>query len=191
MLILPNSCFLHVPKTGGTWAKEAIKASGLKYEEYPIEGDPHIGLEYCPVPEKFQFAFVRHPVERYRSYWQYKMGAGWDVNNPLDRDCCSTDFHQFIHNVIKLYPGVCGRDYEQFVGLPGDEIDFIGKFENLIEDLIFALHKAREEFNEENIRSIPPKNVSDKIRFPAKYTSELKDAVRKVEYYTLLRFGYE
>jgi len=55
MLILPNSCFLHVAKTGGSWVKRAIIASGIEYEEYSIDGNPHIGLSECPVKDKFIF----------------------------------------------------------------------------------------------------------------------------------------
>lgn len=161
MLILPNSCFLHVAKTGGSWVKKAIKASGIEYEEYSIDGNPHIGLSECPVPDKFKFAFVRHPIDLYRSYWQFKMTNEWDVKNQLDMDCKSDKFNEFI-----------------------------GKYENLVEDLIIALKQAHEVFNEEAIRKLPPYNVSDKTRFPAKYTKELEDEVRKIEINVIERFGY-
>jgi len=62
MLILPSSCFLHVPKNWWIMGKKAIIASGIHYEDYRIDGNSHIGLKQCPVPEKFKFAFVRNPV---------------------------------------------------------------------------------------------------------------------------------
>jgi len=56
MLILPRSCFLHVPKTGGSWVKAAIAAAGIPFEEFTVEGDVHADLSYCPCPDRFKFA---------------------------------------------------------------------------------------------------------------------------------------
>jgi len=190
MLILPNSCFLHVAKTGGSWVKKAIIASGIEYEEYSIDGNPHIGLSECPVKDKFKFAFVRHPVDLYRSYWQFKMTNEWDVNNQLDMDCKSDDFNDFIRNVLNKYPRCYGDSLIDFVGDRENEIEFIGKYENLAEDLITALKYAQEVFNEASIRNLPPYNVSDKTRFPAKYTKELEAEVRQIEINVIERFGY-
>ncbi|RMD70085.1 MAG: hypothetical protein D6819_05170 [Gammaproteobacteria bacterium] len=191
MLILPNSCFLHVPKTGGSWVKKAIIASGIDCKDYRIDGNPHIGLSKCPAPEKFKFAFVRHPVHLYRSYWQYKMTYGWDKKNILDMECKSDNFNTFIRNVLEKYPGCYGDALIEFVGEGEHEIEFIGKYENLIEDLITALKSAKESFNEDIIRNLPPCNVSDKKRFPAQYTEELEQEVRKSEVKVMNRFGYK
>ncbi len=191
MLILPNSCFLHVPKTGGSWVIKAIIASGIKCEDYRIEGNPHIGLAYCPCPDKFKFAFVRHPVQLYQSYWQFKMGIGWDPKNSLDSNCRSDCFHQFIRNVLAKYPGVFGNSLNDFVGEEGNEIEFIGKYEHLVEDLIRALRLAGESFDEEAVRNTPPYNVSSKSRFPVEYADELEKAIRYTENKVIKRFGYD
>lgn len=191
MLILPYSCFLHFPKTGGSWVKKAIIASGIKCEGYRIDENPHIGLKQCPEPEKFKFAFVRHPVNLYRSYWQFKMTYEWDKKNQIDMECRSDNFHVFIKNLLNKYPGCYGDALVEFVGEEGNEIEFIGKYENLTEDLINALKLAGEMFNEGVIRNLPPYNVSDKKRFQAQYTKELEQEVRKSEAKVLNRFGYD
>ncbi len=156
MLILPKSCFLHVAKTGGSWVKKAIIASGIEYEDYRIDGNPHVGLSECPVPNKFKFAFVRHPVDLYRSYWQFKMTNEWDVKNQLDMECKSDDFNGFIRNVLDKYPGCFGDSLISFVGDGENEIEFVGKYENLVEDLIAALKAAGEVLNEDTISNLPP-----------------------------------
>lgn len=191
MLILPKSCFLHVPKTGGSWVKKAITAAGIECREYAIAGDSHIGLKDCPCPGKFKFAFVRHPVGLYRSYWQYKMTYGWDDANPLDLVCRSDDFHQFVRGVLDKFSGVYSNSLTTFVGEPGNEIEFVGKYEHLVEGLVNALKSADEDFNEKAIRALPPYNVSDKRTFPAVYTESLEAAVRKAEAAAIERFQYE
>ena len=192
MLILPRTCFLHTPKTGGTWATMAIKASGIKFEDYrDNDGLPHTTLDQCPCPEKFKIAFVRHPLQMYQSYWRYKMGDGkiWR-NNDLDKACWSNDFHDFVRNVLKSFPGVASQSLKDFVGPPGAEIEFIGKYETLVDDLIKGLKMGGEEFDEKLIRNYPPQNISNQHRFLAEYTPELEKAVRESERIAIERFGY-
>ena len=171
--------------------RAAIRAAGIPAEEYGLPGRVHLGLEDCPCPEKFKFAFVRDPVEMYRSYWTYKMGRGWDPANEIDQTCRSDDFRGFVTCVLEHYPGVLGSSFAAFVGPEGGEIEFVGRHENLREDLITALSLAGESFDPEAIRSLPPKNVSDRRRFPARYSEELEAAVRASEAEALRRFGYE
>lgn len=190
MLILPNSCFLHVPKTGGSWVKKAIKSAVLDSREYSIDGYTHIGLTQCPCPEKFKFAFVRHPVSLYRSYWQFKMTYGWDANNDLDQACRSEDFAEFVGSVLEKFPGIYGKSLDDFVGGADHPIEFIGRYENLVEDLISALTLAGEKFDADIIRAFPPFNVSDKKKSPAVFSPDLEAAVRKAEAAVLERFDY-
>lgn len=191
MLILERSYFLHVPKTGGSWVRKCVMASGIECQEYAIDGNSHIGFEACPEPGRFRFAFVRHPVSLYRSYWQYKMTTQWDVRNPLDMDCRSDNFVEFIQNVLNKYPGAYGRSLVKYVGTRDQEIEFIGRYENLVNDLVHALRLAGERFREETILGFPPYNVSDKLRFPAQYTSELETQVKLAEAEVMDRFGYD
>ncbi len=190
MLILPRSCFLHVPKTGGSWVKKAIEAAGIDCKPFSPGGNHHPGLGECPCPDKFKFAFVRHPLGLYRSYWQYKMTYGWDLHNVIDQRCRSDDFHTFVASVLTQMPGIYGQSLLEFVGSEVHPIDFIGKYENLVEDLIRALQLAGEQFDAAAIRALPPYNVSDKRSFPANFTPELEAAVLQSEADVLRRFGY-
>ena len=65
MLIFKDAVFLHVPKTGGTWVKTAVKNAGIEFEEYIVDGDIHGDLSYCPHKDRFIFAFVREPLRLY------------------------------------------------------------------------------------------------------------------------------
>jgi hypothetical protein len=178
------------PENRGTWARHAIKASVTGWRELAPDGNMHLPLDQCPRNDLFRFAFVRHPLEVYRSLWQYKMGAGWDPENVLDRTCGDPDFSTFVLRVVEKYPGVCGSMFEAYVGPPGSEIEFIGRQERLVEDLVTSLRQAGEQFDENTIRNLERANVSDRLRFPAVLTREAREALLWSERETLKRFGY-
>ncbi|MES2604320.1 MAG: hypothetical protein V4603_05245 [Pseudomonadota bacterium] len=190
VLILPKSCFLHVPKTGGSWVRKAIKAAGIACEDFSLGDNHHPGLADCPCPDKFKFAFVRHPLSLYRSYWQYKMTYGWDAGNLIDNECRADNFHTFVTNVLEKLPGIYSRSLHEFVGPPDQPIEFIGKYENLVEDLVTALQLAGEQFDPAAIRNLPPYNVSDKKSFPAAFTPALEAHVLAAEAEAVSRFRY-
>jgi hypothetical protein len=190
MLILPHSCFLHVPKTGGSWVKQAIRAAGIPAREHSIDGNTHLGIADCPEPGKFRFAFVRNPLGLYRSYWQFKMTVGWDAANMLDQRCRADDFVGFVMAVVRDFPGIYARSLRDYVGPAHAPIEFIGRYEDLVEDLVRALTLAGEQFDAEAIRQLPPSNVSNKVKAPADFTPELEAAVRAAEAEVFERFGY-
>lgn len=191
MLILPHSCFLHVPKTGGSWVKQAIFAAGIPAREHSRDGYTHLGISDCPQPGLFRFAFVRNPLGLYRSYWQFKMTVGWDAANTLDQRCRSDDFATFVTSVLASFPGVYAQSLRDYVGPPEAPIEFIGRFENLVEDLVQALTLAGEHFDAAAVRQLPPSNVSDKRKASAIFTPALEAAVRAAEAEVFERFGYE
>lgn len=191
MLILKNSCFIHIPKTGGSWVKQALLEANIKFDEFSICSNPHIGIKDCPCPKKVKFAFVRHPVAFYKSYWQYKMTVGWHEINMFDMYFKTDIFDDFIIKVTNEYPGYYGNMIDDLVGKEDNQIEFIGKQENITEDLITILRRTREVFDEDIIRATPPYNVSNKINFPAIYTEELKNKVIESENYVIKRFNYD
>jgi hypothetical protein len=80
--------------------------------------------------------------------------------------------------------------FEAYVGSPGSEIEFIGRQERLLDDLVTSLRQAGEQFDENAIRNLEPANVSDRVRFPAALTHEAREALLWSERETLERFGY-
>ena len=189
MLIFQRAVFLHVPKTGGSWVTMAARTAGCRFENFAVDGDNHADLSYCPHRDRFIFAFVRHPLALYRSYWRFKIGGGWDARNPFDMDCRADTFQAFVENVVTRYPGWCSSMFEDYVGPPDRPIDFIGRHETLADDLVRALRTAGEPFDEGMLRATPPVNASRP--YEAIWTPALVDAVVESEERTLRRFGYE
>jgi hypothetical protein len=195
VLIFKEAVFLHVPKTGGTWVKAAVTNAGLEFEEYFVEGDAHGDLSYCPFRDRFIFAFVREPLSLYRSYWRYKMGqsgmtTNWDAQNPFDVEYAAPTFEGFVENVLRLEPGWCSRMFEDYVGPPTCEINFVGRFESLVDDLVQALRMTGATFDERAIRATSPINVSTVAPALAQWRNDLAQRVRHSEHMAIKRFGY-
>lgn len=195
-LILPHSVFLHVPKTGGMWCRAAISRAGIPHFESGWKHESPAFRVHHPLDRnrtiagnRFLFAFVRDPADWWRSFWGFRMRHGWG-HHPVDDSCRADRFAEFMANVVQRLPGWCGSMYGQFVGPRHRPIHFVGRFENLVNDLIEALRLAGERFDEHAIRGTPPQNVNDYARWPAEYTPPLYEAVRCAEREAIDRFDY-
>ena len=65
-----------------------------------------------------------------------------------------------MENVATHVPGFLSKHYELFVGPRDAEIDFVGRYERLEDDVVSALRAAGQDFDEEALRSFPPINVT-------------------------------
>jgi hypothetical protein len=155
--------FVHVPKTGGAWAAKAMMAGGI---ELRPEGDEfHPPLRDLDSGNRFTFAFVREPAAWYGSMWQFQRQLRDrfpDHDYPLTAldPFIGLPFPEFLQACIGSFPGHVSEMFKAFVGPPESPIDFIGRYEELQDDLIRALRLTGEEFDEEAIRSFPPTNTA-------------------------------
>jgi hypothetical protein len=158
--------FIHVPKTGGTWLMKALEDSGVKYEVVHQGGAiSHVYWNEMP-PRPFRFGFVRYPPTWYRSYWRFVHNAPHEAaDNDLDQMVLGAkSFRDFVETAYVNFRGFLSVMYEDFLGPPG-AIEFIGRYENLQNDVIEALQLAGESDgwapqNYDAIRNLPPLNVS-------------------------------
>jgi hypothetical protein len=110
----------------------------------------------------FSFAFVRKPLAWYRSYWAHRNRKGYVLipKFPLDF-LWDSSFENFITNVLKTYPyGFLTDIYKCYVGEDGKALSFVGKQENLREDLIKALTLAGEKFDKQVINTLKKFNTT-------------------------------
>jgi hypothetical protein len=156
--------FIHVPKTGGMWVTEALQEAGVEVEEEIGATPEHPLLSELERRGRFTFAFVREPLSWYASIWKFRnyfhlhKGPA-EGQLPYDR-FIELDFPEFIDSVAKQLPGFLSNHYEQFVGPRDQEIDFVGRYESLEDDVISALRAAGQDFDEDALRSFPPINAS-------------------------------
>ncbi|MFW5760160.1 MAG: sulfotransferase family 2 domain-containing protein [Cyclobacteriaceae bacterium] len=158
------------------------------------------------IKNAYKFCFVRHPLSWYESYWRFMTGLNWDKFHELEykrkylrgrvwhpnlvlENIGGPDFNQFIQNVIKEYPGYVTEFYGWYT-LPF-HINFIGKQENMKEDLIKVLTDLGEKFDKDKIYKVGKENQSkQQVQIP-KWDENLKEEILKLEYAAFKRYGYQ
>ena len=188
MALITKRCrFLHTPKTGGIWVNTAIANAGITV----AVAAEHLNVYNAPGHGMFTIAFIRAPWPWWKSYWVFKKKRGWDRENDFDMECWSDDFEQFVGNVISRRPGYWTEVCSLFVGRPGEEIDFIGRYERLVDDLVRGLQLAGETFDERRLRATPKANCGDYQRFSPVCSEELQTRLLEAEREGIERFGYQ
>lgn len=189
-LILPNSVFVHIPKTGGTWVRRALAAAEIPWTT--TELIPHADFsELEPLVDgRFTFAFVRHPVAWYRSAWSYRMSHPDKPGPAAMAEHWSEDFDTFVSNCCLHRPGLLTELLERFTGWPV-KLDWVGQAENLADGLVEALTLAGEDFDPAAIYGCPPANVSPaQFRESAVYRDETLALLLRAEQGVISRYGY-
>lgn len=210
-LLLPKSLFLHVPRTGGSTVRKVVQDLGLAVAE--VRCDHHvltkqsiksaccmhntlseIGYEYLDLQDRFTFAFVRHPLTWYQSYWSLRTyHNSWEWDNRIDMKLKADTFTQFLQNVLEHFPGRASFMFERFFkdSVP---LDFIGRYERLEEDLAYALSTAGEPVDPITFALPRAWNSGVKRYGMAQrclYTEELHAAICEQETGIMDRFGYK
>ena len=147
-------------------------------------------IPWSEVPGPFRFGFVREPALWYRSHWVHKKRRQ-DYPDPIfDFDEAvrtSTDFADFVRSVTPAVPHYVTDLYEYFLG-PAGAIDYIGRQETLVEDLITALDLAGVEFDPALLEAVPPMNEGTKGM--PEITPELRELIVASEQEAYERYGY-
>lgn len=215
--LIDQSEFLHIPKTGGTWVYRVLQANQL-IRQKGIGGHVHatydmVAFDQAPKHslrrfkqkligiknnQTFRFCFVRHPLTWYESWWKFMCERGWnqwgDANDPNGwhpnlalNGLGSDDFNQFVQNVINARPGYVSELYFSYVK-PG--MSFVGKIENLKEDLLAVMAMRKLTINKASVESAKPANASKIPSQPIEWDPELRNTVIQLELPALIHFGY-
>jgi len=154
---------------------------------------------------EFRFAFVRHPLQWYQSFYRYCLTTTripgrmpWKdryTHDRLTEPSAGVSFEEFIDFALEHRPGWVTGLYERQVGAPGDEIEFIGRYEMLRGDLWAALRMAGEPVTKEAYQAImtsPAVNFSSDSNADgpvvSDYTPQMRQAVCESEQGAIERF---
>ena len=106
----------------------------------------------------FSICFVRHPVAWYRSFWCWRLKKNrLYLSFPLDH-CWDDNYNIFIEKALDKFPDGFMSQLYRYYEL--DKMDFVGRQENLVEDLVTALKMAGDTFDETVLRNRRIANVS-------------------------------
>ncbi|MCK4786028.1 MAG: sulfotransferase family 2 domain-containing protein, partial [Desulfobacteraceae bacterium] len=209
ILLKNGAIFLHIPKTGGNWIAKVLEQARVSHLCF---GHKHLDLDEVmrferylvaanrwnePSYQLFRFCFVRHPVHWYESWWRMMQKLGWPdwgTDGSIDdwhpnavlNGLGHQNFNHFVEKVLRKRPGYVTELYGRYTN---SGINFIGRQENLIEDLLKALRECSVTVDEVLIRSIHRVNVSDRA-IKVDWDPDLLAEVSKVEYASIRRYGY-
>ena len=213
-LLRNGAIFIHVPKCGGNWVREALRDRGLwrcriGYKHSTPERISNVWrfhrwqfIKHLPTrpdvtPAKlrsaFKFCFVRNPITWYESWWKFMAGdwhpwetGRWHPQRPID-SCGDDDFNRFVENVLRERPGYVSQMFRWYV----DGSDFVGRTERLAEDLQTALRECGAETELDALRSVPAANVSEPRCGLPTWDAVVLRRLIEAEADAISRFGYE
>ena len=92
----------------------------------------------------------------------------------------SYDFNEFMSAVIEHYPGYLTQMYGWYA--PPGKIDFVGKTERLVDDLVRVLKKIGADFDEGRVRETSRVNKSpNAVELPV-WDEQLRQEIYRLEY---------
>jgi hypothetical protein len=110
----------------------------------------------------------------------------WHPNSILN-GLGSDDFNEFVRNVVNERPGYVSELYFAFTK-PG--ISFIGKNENLRDDLAYVLDHLGLKYDRATVESSERQRVSKTPQSEVHWDPQLRETVMRLEVPALLHFDY-
>jgi hypothetical protein len=157
------------------------------------------------INQSFKFCFVRHPFDWYASYWRFNTDLGWrsfipqnkrtrwgfkyDTWHPLAplEEHAINNFSEFMDRVIQHKPGFLTNLYHAYA-MP-EHIDFVGKQENLVEDISTVLSRLNVQHDISEIKKLKHENKS-KTKMP-EWKHEHKEKIFELEKAVFEKYNYE
>jgi hypothetical protein len=210
----PKFIFIHIQKTGGVSISNLLRR--YSPTTTPGRGLRHISarraLKQVENPDDyFKFAFVRNPWDRLVSWYtmidEARKGVADGTAEPMTRRLikknnlfkyvlrCGPTFDEFVKNCTEkqwMGNGYYSFTFNQLRYLTDKNgevlVDFIGRFENLAQDISHVFDKLGLEASQ---LELPHENRSAHSHYSEMYTPETREIVRKRFRRDIEFFGYE
>ena len=199
-LLLQKSSFIHIPKCAGTFLQAFLFALKLPKYRYSTPQDGHLFLHQMTQSKNtYNFTLVRHPYAWWPSFYEWSKNTRFDKS---ERQC--PDFDTWIQDYGPFWMGLYTQLVKRYIGedpvyASDIKIHFIGKTENIFEDLHTALMNAGEEFEENRFQHLVKNHNtneslvkwSNKQTYHREISDASKDIIYQTERYIFDRFNYD
>jgi hypothetical protein len=210
----PKFIFIHIQKTGGVSISNLLRR--YSPTTTPGRGLRHISARRAlkqveNSDDYFKFAFVRNPWDRLVSWYtmidEARKGVADGTAEPMTRRLikknnlfkyvlrCGPTFDEFVKNCTEkqwMGNGYYSFTFNQLRYLTDKNgevlVDFIGRFENLAQDISHVFDMLGLEASQ---LEIPHENRSAHSHYSEMYTPETREIVRKRFRRDIEFFGYE
>lgn len=185
----PKFIFIHIPKTAGCSIQKWLHSSRLPQINTSINWDGNTiankhrtAIEYKKMRNDydsfFKFAFVRNPYDRIVSFYNY---AKYYCKN-------NETFEKYIFRLKNTNGWALKSQSEYINNEKGNQIiDFVGKFENLYDDLnIISKH-----INIKLPKTMFHENASKHKHYREIYTEETKSVIDTAFAIDIKKFDYK
>jgi hypothetical protein len=199
-LLLPKSSFIHIPKCAGTFLQAFLHHLKLPIYRYTQPQDGHLFLhQMVRSSNTYNFCFVRHPYTWWPSFYEWSKHTRFSA---MEKG--SPNFDVWLQDYGAFWLGLYTRLVDRYTGNDhiydsNIKVHFIGKVENLYEDLLTALENANENFNREQFHRLVNEadtkesltKWSNKQDYNKNISEASKELIYKAEKSIFDRFNYE
>ena len=177
-----DAVFIHIPKAGGNAVKQGIFKGAFKESgKMPKEWE-----------EKFAFAIVRNPFERFISAWKM-FTVGTTTHNGYKSSLTLREFFDIISgkkNIVNSRVNIKRKIHtcpQTDPSLLLDHADYIGRFENYEAEIKHIFGKLGV-----TIENVPKTNISKHDHYSTYFENDLQLKQEVEEFYKedLKTFGY-
>lgn len=156
-------------------------------------GHKHADIDHLDYDFNTSFCFVRNPLSWLESWFKYQSVKNWsDFGDRQHWHPCqplnglgSSSFDEFVDNVITHQPHFFGGLFGGYTRLP---TQFVGRQENLADDLTEILKTTGVDFDKYAIRKFDRVNTSPDV--PIRWNTKLRNRFIELEQGTFLEYGY-
>lgn len=198
--------FIHIPRTGGSSIEKFFtNKSCFKQNGSPEERDLYFGYSGPEIKhiiastskklyadywdDYFKFSFVRNPWDRMVSMAKYPEFYGCTINNEsINVSEYLKKFPNIEIDERSLSANYTGKSLSNsvYLNLLDEPLDFIGKFENLKQDIQFICDKIGTPF-----RKFPHKNQYAHKHYTEYYDEKTREIVAEKYAKDIEYFGYK
>lgn len=201
--ILSNCNFIHIPKCGGTALHTALWRIGAitdKSQELSTPHHGHLFASQMPENGKPFFSFVRHPVSWWMSFYHWNLNPAHSRFSQPERE--TTSFDEWIRDYGQFWLGQYTSLVMRYLGRDSkfstiNNVQLIGRTENLFKDLKTILTEVRQPYNVDVLEDL----ISGRLKLEPTYSNvqsydrnavsnESKKLIYDCESYMYRNFGY-